>query len=398
MDDDWDLHAVVRGCAAAAAAVSTNTASAATTAAANNDDPFPSFSYMSFHDDQTSFDFPDLVVDDTNGDPFQGLREIYQEFCVDDDTPPPPPTTTAPAADIAADTNWAISPNPSANFFQPHQEIAQIKPAPHSQENIQFNNNNNNNNHRPPGSSSSSHNFPAAINPQPIRPRRRKNQQMKMVRQMTQEELSADSWAWRKYGQKPIKGSPYPRNYYRCSTSKGCAARKQVERSPNDPGIFVVSYTGEHTHPRPTHRSSLAGSTRSKLSSSTAAVAAKNSNNNNAAVSHHQKSGGSISSSSPPPAAAAASGSSFSPNTPLMEGGVAAAENDVEMAAEEEEENNINLMISNDMIMNDDDDDIMFKGFQDSDHDSGGGGGGGSLFSSGLLSSPPWTPTSSAVV
>ncbi|EYU25159.1 hypothetical protein ABFS82_06G027300 [Erythranthe guttata] len=385
MDDDWDLHAVVRGCAAAA--VSTNTASAA----ANNDDPFPSFSYMSFHDDQTSFDFPDLVVDDTNGDPFQGLREIYQEFCVDDDAPPPPQTTTAPAADIAADTNWAISANPSANFFQPRQEIAQIKPPQHSQENIQFNNNNNN--HRP-GSSSSSHNFPAAINPQPIRPRRRKNQQMKMVRQMTQEELSADSWAWRKYGQKPIKGSPYPRNYYRCSTSKGCAARKQVERSPNDPGIFVVSYTGEHTHPRPTHRSSLAGSTRSKLSSSTAT--AKNSNNNNnAAVSHHQKSG-SISSSSPPPAAAAASGSSFSPNTPLMEGGAATAEKDVEMA---EEENNINLMISNDMIMNDDDDDILFKGFQDSDHDSGGGGGGGgNLFSSGLLSSPPWTPTSSAVV
>ncbi|KAL8049575.1 hypothetical protein ABFX02_06G028000 [Erythranthe guttata] len=391
MDDDWDLHAVVRGCAAAAAAVSTNTASAATTAAANNDDPFPSFSYMSFHDDQTSFDFPDLVVDDRNEDPFQGLREIYQEFCVDD---APPPATTAPAADIsAADTTcWAISGNPSANFFQPHQEIAQIKPPTHSQENIQFNNNNNNN-HRPPGSSSSSHNFPAAINPQPIRPRRRKNQQMKMVRQMTQEELSADSWAWRKYGQKPIKGSPYPRNYYRCSTSKGCAARKQVERSPNDPGIFVVSYTGEHTHPRPTHRSSLAGSTRSKLSSSTAATAAaKNSNNNNnAAVSHHQKSG-SISSSSPP-AAAAASGSSFSPNTPLMEGGAVTAENDVEM-----EENNINLMISSDMIMNDDDDDILFKGFQDSDHDSGGGGGGGSLFSSGLLSSPPWTPTSSAVV
>nr|QIN97380.1 WRKY43 transcription factor [Isatis tinctoria] len=71
-------------------------------------------------------------------------------------------------------------------------------------------------------------------------------------------------WAWRKYGHKPIKGSPYPRNYYRCSSSKGCLARKQVERSNLDPNIFIVTYTGEHTHPRPTHRNSLAGSTRNK--------------------------------------------------------------------------------------------------------------------------------------
>ncbi|CAO1945991.1 unnamed protein product, partial [Urochloa humidicola] len=45
----------------------------------------------------------------------------------------------------------------------------------------------------------------------------------------------SDSWTWRKYGQKPIKGSPYPRGYYRCSSSKGCPARKQVERSRADP-------------------------------------------------------------------------------------------------------------------------------------------------------------------
>ncbi|KAG8077808.1 hypothetical protein GUJ93_ZPchr0007g4064 [Zizania palustris] len=57
-----------------------------------------------------------------------------------------------------------------------------------------------------------------------------------------------DSWAWRKYGQKPIKGSPFPRAYYRCSSSKGCPARKQVERSRADPDKVIVTYSFEHNH------------------------------------------------------------------------------------------------------------------------------------------------------
>ncbi|CAA7410227.1 unnamed protein product [Spirodela intermedia] len=61
----------------------------------------------------------------------------------------------------------------------------------------------------------------------------------------------SDSWAWRKYGQKPIKGSPYPRGYYRCSSSKGCPARKQVERSRADPSLLVITYACEHNHPWP---------------------------------------------------------------------------------------------------------------------------------------------------
>ncbi|KAA8515068.1 hypothetical protein F0562_018145 [Nyssa sinensis] len=64
----------------------------------------------------------------------------------------------------------------------------------------------------------------------------------------------SDSWAWRKYGQKPIKGSPYPRGYYRCSSSKGCPARKQVERSRVDPTMLVVTYSCEHNHPWPAAR------------------------------------------------------------------------------------------------------------------------------------------------
>lgn len=57
-----------------------------------------------------------------------------------------------------------------------------------------------------------------------------------------------DSWSWRKYGQKPIKGSPYPRGYYRCSSSKGCPARKQVERSRLDPTMLLITYCSEHNH------------------------------------------------------------------------------------------------------------------------------------------------------
>ncbi|XP_057533626.1 WRKY transcription factor 22 [Amaranthus tricolor] len=95
------------------------------------------------------------------------------------------------------------------------------------------------------------------------RTKKRKNL-MKKVCHVPAEGLSSDMWAWRKYGQKPIKGSPYPRGYYRCSSSKGCLARKQVERNRSDPKMFIVTYTAEHNHPMPTHRNSLAGSTRQK--------------------------------------------------------------------------------------------------------------------------------------
>ncbi|KAL1350898.1 hypothetical protein HN51_014873 [Arachis hypogaea] len=69
---------------------------------------------------------------------------------------------------------------------------------------------------------------------------------------MTKSEVDhlEDGYRWRKYGQKAVKNSPFPRSYYRC-TSGSCNVKKRVERSFTDPTIVVTTYEGQHTHPSP---------------------------------------------------------------------------------------------------------------------------------------------------
>lgn len=67
---------------------------------------------------------------------------------------------------------------------------------------------------------------------------------------------SEDGYNWRKYGQKQVKGSEYPRSYYKC-TQPNCQVKKKVERS-HDGQITEIIYKGAHNHaqPHPGHRAS----------------------------------------------------------------------------------------------------------------------------------------------
>lgn len=69
---------------------------------------------------------------------------------------------------------------------------------------------------------------------------------------MTKSEVDhlEDGYRWRKYGQKAVKNSPFPRGYYRC-TSALCGVKKRVERCSKDPTVVVTTYEGQHTHPIP---------------------------------------------------------------------------------------------------------------------------------------------------
>ncbi|XP_076882713.1 putative WRKY transcription factor 41 [Bidens hawaiensis] len=60
---------------------------------------------------------------------------------------------------------------------------------------------------------------------------------------------SDDVYSWRKYGQKDILGSKFPRSYYRCTYRyvHHCMAKKQVQRTNEDPTVFEITYKGQHT-------------------------------------------------------------------------------------------------------------------------------------------------------
>ncbi|KAJ6370664.1 hypothetical protein OIU77_001219 [Salix suchowensis] len=290
---DWDLYAIVRSCTSAAA----NRNSSGTTSE-NFENPFESLASLTFDDDDDQefnpFSFPNLAVQPTNNNSLQELQDSYKPFlpCYSASGLQGDHNDNIPASSSISDFGVIFSgQNPPQLAHQQrqqnhdhhhhhhhHQRQQQPPPPPSTSVSISprfrsrqqqpqhvLQQQQNQRRHLHQLGTSASSIFPLTPQSQTPRSRKKKNNQKRLVLHVAAENLSNDVWAWRKYGQKPIKGSPYPRNYYRCSSSKGCAARKQVERSNTDPNMFIVSYTGDHTHPRPTHRNSLAGSTRNKV-------------------------------------------------------------------------------------------------------------------------------------
>ncbi|KAG6708632.1 hypothetical protein I3842_06G091100 [Carya illinoinensis] len=85
--------------------------------------------------------------------------------------------------------------------------------------------------------------------PNKVRKRGQKRVQQPRFAFVTKSEVDhlQDGYRWRKYGQKAVKNSPFPRSYYRCTNSR-CTVKKRVERSSEDPTVIITTYEGQHCH------------------------------------------------------------------------------------------------------------------------------------------------------
>ncbi|KAJ8554373.1 hypothetical protein K7X08_025051 [Anisodus acutangulus] len=246
-DDNWDIGAIVRGC---------------NINRPNNVVP-------TFENDHDDWDFFYRLLDDDQMTNFQGLGDIFsrtspvaqQQNSDDLSFEIINPTSSVP---IFADQVKIMDQNDNQQLLQPAQLRQQIifpPPPPTALTYVQA--------VAPQELIYPQQQLAQSVRSTPvIQTRRRKNQSIKIIYELRQEELTDDTWAWRKYGQKPIKSSPFPRNYYMCNTSKGCKAKKHIEKSPKAQDLFVVAYYGEHDHPPPVNKSCRAGcarGTKSKL-------------------------------------------------------------------------------------------------------------------------------------
>ncbi|KAK4363941.1 hypothetical protein RND71_015299 [Anisodus tanguticus] len=67
--------------------------------------------------------------------------------------------------------------------------------------------------------------------------------------QQNEDTTVEDGYNWRKYEQKQVKGSEYPRSYFKC-THPNCPVKKKIERF-HEGHVMKIIYDGAHNHPKP---------------------------------------------------------------------------------------------------------------------------------------------------
>ncbi|MFS7935489.1 putative transcription factor WRKY family [Helianthus anomalus] len=90
---------------------------------------------------------------------------------------------------------------------------------------------------------SSSYRNPGSASKNPKKPK-------SIVHAAADMEIPADGYRWKKYGQKMVKGTPHPRNYYKC-TSAGCTVRKHIEKEVDGSSQVTITCKGVHDHDMP---------------------------------------------------------------------------------------------------------------------------------------------------
>ncbi|KAL4353641.1 hypothetical protein GQ457_06G038660 [Hibiscus cannabinus] len=249
MAADWDLHAVVRSCSSVLKGDSSAAGSSRSPKGNDSgwdDDPFARLASLTFEEenDPFPFPFPNPSKSGCEREPFLTHAD---------------PTTMGTDRGMDPSFSRFDEGESSGQHHQIQQEQPTITVSPAAPHIFTFDEFGNQRQPQPPQLKERA---PLQVVP---RTRKRKNQnQKRTVCHATGDNSLTDQWSWRKYGQKPIKGSPNPRNYYKCSSSKGCPARKHVERSNLDPNTSIVTYMGDHVHSRPTYLNSLPGSSRRK--------------------------------------------------------------------------------------------------------------------------------------
>ncbi|KAL7259037.1 hypothetical protein ACSBR1_005025 [Camellia fascicularis] len=194
MEDDWDLHAVVRGCATTS---STTTTTTTTTTTATTTSSCSFQPRANDGDDQFIF-FPD---------PFESriaengidLHDVFKPFFPKSQTLLSPQNTPISPLSVLGGLRDLSAPPQQQQLQEEKQKQKQSVS----------------------GARTSCTSVSTTTTSHTPRSKRRKNQS-KRVCQVPAEGLSSDTWSWRKYGQKPIKGSPYPRWVFNFLTTSLC--------------------------------------------------------------------------------------------------------------------------------------------------------------------------------